>query len=89
MYGETFATMAEEQKYDDVDHMADSFEALINEIEVDVLNEGSTGATAFAKQCVCDYLDAVDWREIASHYYEDEISEDDQERMSELIEMLE
>ena len=79
MYGETFATMAEEQKYDDVEHMADSFEALINEIEVDVLNEGSTGATAFAKQCVGEYLDAVDWMEIASHFYEEESEEKDED----------
>jgi hypothetical protein len=84
MYGEIFATMAEEQKYDDVDHMADSFESMVNELEYDELREGS-----FAKQCVGDYLDAVDWVEIAGHYFEDEVSDEDEAKMQEIADLLE
>jgi len=63
-YGEIFNTMSEEQKYDSVEHMADSFEQLVNELEVEPLKEGS-----FAKQCVEEYLSEVDWLEIAAEKF--------------------
>ena len=67
MYQETFECMAEEQKYDDIDHMADSFEAIVAELEFDSLKEGT-----LAHQAVGEYLERVSWAEIAGHYFEEE-----------------
>jgi len=65
-YGECFRNMAEEQEFDDVEHLADSFEALVNELEFDGLKAGS-----LAEQAVGEYLDAVAWEEIAQHIADD------------------
>lgn len=65
-YGEIFTNMAEEQEYDDLEHMADSFEQLVNELEFEGLRSCS-----LAHQAVGDYLDAVNWEEIAQHIADD------------------
>ena len=69
-YREIFAYMAEERKYDDVDHMADSFESLVDELETDGLKSNTLAAYA-----VSEYLEQVNWVEIAEHYYEAPVEE--------------
>ena len=65
-FGEIFTNMAEEQEYDDVEHMADSFESLVNELEFEGVRENSLAAEALGA-----YLNNVDWEEIAEHYFEE------------------
>lgn len=74
MYQGIFESMAEEQKYDDVEAMADSFEALVEELEFDNLKENT-----LAHHAVGGYLDQVNWVEIAEHYFPDHVSERDSE----------
>jgi hypothetical protein len=74
MYEETFANMAEEQEYDDVQHMADSFESLVNELEFDGVTEYT-----LSYDLLSDYLNQVDWEEIAAHYYEEPQAEEPEE----------
>ena len=85
-YGEIFANMCEEQTFDDVEHLADAFESLVNELEFESLNFGS-----LAHQAVGEYLDLVNWNEIADRYTEDfnlfkeEDSEEDIKGLRELL----
>ena len=60
-YNEVFTTMCQDQEYDDVEHLANSFEQLVDELEFAELREGS-----LAHQAVGEYLDQVNWREIAN-----------------------
>lgn len=66
-YEEIFANMAEEQSFDDVEHMADAFQMLVNELEFQGLKENS-----LAHEAVGYFLNAVNWEELAEHYYVDE-----------------
>lgn len=61
-FEDCFRNMCEEQRFDDVDHLADAFESVVNELEFDHLSSCS-----LAQQAVGDYLNAVDWIEIAEH----------------------
>lgn len=81
-YSEVFVNMAEEQEYDDVEHMADSFESLVDELE---FNETKVGT--LAHQAVGEYLEQVNWEEIAFHYFEvkEEESEEDIKGLRELL----
>ena len=65
-YGEIFRNMCEEQQFDDVDHLAEAFEAIVDELEYDGLKEGS-----LAQQAVGEYLNLVNWEEIAEHFADD------------------
>jgi hypothetical protein len=65
-YGEVFGSMCEDQTFDDVDHLADAFEAIVDELEFTHVMEGS-----LAHQAVGEYLDQVNWTEIAEHYADD------------------
>ena len=65
MYGETFANMAEEQEFDTLYHMADAFESLVDELETDGLKSNT-----LAHYAVSEYLEQVNWEEIAEHYYD-------------------
>jgi hypothetical protein len=65
-YQEIFTSMVEDQTFDDVDHLADAFESLVDELEFQVLKDGS-----LAHQAVGEYLDRVNWMEIAEHYAAD------------------
>lgn len=82
IYGEIFANMAEEQEYDDVEHMADSFESLVNELEF----EGHR-PVSLAHQALGEYLDQVNWEEIASHFFEEK-EEESEEDIQDLRELL-
>lgn len=73
-YSEIFANMAEGQEYDDVEHMADSFESLVNELEFEGLRSCS-----LAHLAVGEYLDQVNWEEIASLYFEEKEEESEAE----------
>ena len=86
-YNEVFTTMCQEQEYDDVEHLADSFEQLVDELEFTGLREGS-----LAHQAVGEYLNQVNWMEIAEHYAADcnlftecDASEEDIKGLRELL----
>ena len=86
-YNEVFTTMCQDQEYDDVEHLADSFEQLVDELEFTGLREGS-----LAHQAVGEYLDQVNWTEIAEHlaadnglFLEVEDSEEDIKGLRELL----
>jgi len=84
-YEEIFADMAENQQdWDDVDHLADAYESMVNELEFDILPENS-----FAKEVVGKYLDHVNWVEIAETHFKNEISEEDYERIQDVVDSLE
>ena len=80
MYQGLFESMAEEQEYDDVDHMADSFESLMEELEFDNLKENT-----LAHHAVGEYLDQVNWVEIAEHYFPGHVSERDSEWLQTIV----
>lgn len=82
-YHAIFTDRAEEKKWDDVHHLADAFEALVNEQEYDNLNVSS-----LAKEAVGEYLERVDWVEIAQHYFEGYISEEDSENIIKIVDSL-
>jgi hypothetical protein len=65
-FEELFRNMCEEQTFDDVDHLAEAFEAIINELEFQELKEGS-----LAHLAVGELLDKVNWTELAEHYAAD------------------
>lgn len=88
LYGEIFATMAEEQEYDDVHHMADSFESLVDELEFEPLEKLNSNECGLAQQVVGEYLNRVNWEEIAGHYLEEKISEDDYDKMQQIADSL-
>lgn len=81
-YQGLFETMAEEQEYEEVEHMADSFESVVDELEFNDLKVGT-----LAHQAVGEYLEAVNWEEIASHYFveKEEESEDEIKGLRELL----
>ena len=87
-YQETFTVMCEEQEYDDVEHMADSFTSIVYELEFYPIREGT-----LARYAVGEYLDQVNWLEIAEHYAADfdlfkEKEEDSEEDIKGLRELL-
>ena len=65
-YGEIFDSMCEDQEFDDLEHLANAFESLVNELEFENLKCGT-----LAHQAVGEYLDAANWEEIAKHYAQD------------------
>jgi len=85
-YGEIFANMCEEQTFDDVDHLADAFESIVNELEFEGLK-----SISLAHQAVGEYLDQVNWLEIAETYtadfnlFKEEDSEEDIKGLRELL----
>ena len=80
--------MCEEQTFDDVGHLAAAFEAIVDELEFESLNSAS-----LAHQAVGEYLDQVNWLEIAETYTADfdlfkEKEEDSEEDIKGLRELL-
>lgn len=76
-----------EGEVEDVNHLADAFESLVDEIEFEGLREGT-----LAHQAVGEYLDQVNWTEIAEHlaadcdlFLEVEDSEEDIKGLRELL----
>jgi hypothetical protein len=65
-YEEIFRSMCEDQTFGDLECLADAFEAIVDELEFQELKDGS-----LAHQAVGEYLNAVDWTEIAEHYAAD------------------
>ena len=82
-YEACFTDMAEEQEWDDVDHLASAFEALVEELEFNDLKENT-----LAHEAVGYYLDRVYWVEIAEHYFVGHISEEDSERLQAIADRL-
>lgn len=66
MYSEMFDEMMETQEYDDVAHVADSFESMVYDCEFSYL----TQSRAFTVYIVDYFLSQVNWQEIAEHVYE-------------------
>lgn len=87
IYGGIFDTMAAEQEYDDVEHMANSFESLVDELEFEPLEKLNSNECGLAQQVVGEYLSRVNWEEIAGHYYQapEEESEEDIKGLRELL----
>ena len=73
MYEQLFENMVEEQKFDDVEHLADAMEHIVSELELDGLKPGG-----LAENAVGLFLDAVDWQELAEHFYVKEEEEEEQ-----------
>ena len=65
-YGELFTSMCEEQTFDDVDNLANSFEWAVVECA-----EAPEDPSSIAYQAFEDYLNQVNWTEIAEHYAQD------------------
>lgn len=88
-YGEVFGSMCEEQTFDDVDHLADAFESVVDELEFLHVMEGS-----LAHQAVGEYLDQVNWTEIAEHFaadfdlFKDEAEDDTEADLRELRQVM-
>ena len=62
-YSEIFSNMCEEQEFNDLDHLAEAFESIVNELEFDGVTEHT-----LAHDVLSDYLYQVNWEEIAKHY---------------------
>ncbi len=62
MYEQTFDAMCEEQSFDDVEHLAGAFKAIVEELELDPVMKH-----AMAYWALDQYLNEVDWKEIAEH----------------------
>lgn len=73
MYEQLFANMVEEQKFDDVEHLADAMEHIVSELELEPLEPGG-----LAENAVGLFLDAVDWQELAEHFSVEEEEEEEQ-----------
>ena len=71
LYEEIFMNMAEEQEYEDLEHMADSFKSLVEELEYDGVRKGS-----LAESALSTYLNRVNWEEIAGQYFEEKEEEE-------------
>lgn len=83
-YVDIFNTVCEDHTFDDVEHLAEAFGELVTSLEMDGLKEYS-----LAWQAVGEYLDRVNWEEIAGKWFEGgEISNDDAVRLTELRDML-
>ena len=85
-YGEIFSNMAEEQEFDDVEHLAEAFEQIVFELE---LENGKLSENSMAYSIVNTYLNEVDWTELAEHYAadfelftEEDEEEDEEEAVS-------
>ena len=83
MYEEMFANMVEEQNFDDVEHLADAMEQIVSDLELDGLKPGG-----LAENAVGLFLDAVDWQELAEHFYVEEAPGEDDEVFRGLRELL-
>lgn len=85
-YQEIFENLVQEQNYDDVKEVARSFESIVDELEFSSLKPGT-----LAHQAVGEYLDQVNWMEIAEHYaadfdlFQEEDSEEDIKGLRELL----
>ena len=65
-YNEIFASMCEDQTFGDLECLADAFEMIVDELEFNDLKVGT-----LAHQAVGDYLNAVNWQELAETYAAD------------------
>jgi hypothetical protein len=64
--------MVKEQTFGEVDDLAEAFESIVDELEFNGLKYGSFKTAGFlAYQAVGEYLDQVNWDEIAEHYAAD------------------
>jgi hypothetical protein len=82
-YEEIFASLVEESKFEDVDCLADAFECLVDELEFEGVKENSLAYDALGA-----YLSEVNWEEIASHYFKEELSEHDRDIMQQIADSL-
>ncbi len=66
LFNGIFRNICEEQEFDNVFDLAEAFESLVDEVEFEGLREGT-----LAHQAVGEYLDQVNWNEIAEHFAAD------------------
>ena len=70
VYLELFESLAEGQKFDNVEDMARAFELLVNTSTfVDKLEFENLQGRVLTRQTVSTYLRAVNWTEIASYFF--------------------
>ena len=65
-----FEYMANKNNYKSLEDMAEAFENIVFELELDNLE-----ASDFVREIVDEYLNEVDFEEIAGHFYEEEEEE--------------
>jgi hypothetical protein len=87
-YEEVFREMCKSQTFDDVEHVADAFKQIVDELEVSHLTPST-----LASYAVEEYLDCVNWNEIAEHFADDfemfqEESDEDQQEIKGLRELI-
>ena len=82
-YEGIFTSLVEDSEFEDVDCLADAFECLVDELEFEGVKENS-----LAYEALNDYLSEVNWNEIASHYFEEEVSEEDQDILQQIADSL-
>lgn len=83
-YEEIFRSMCKEQTFGDVECLADAFEMIVDELEFEVLKDGS-----LAQQALGEYLNQVNWGEIAEHYAADfDLFEEEEAEVDEEVERL-
>lgn len=66
-FEQTFEDMANENNYKSLEAMAEAFENVVFELELDNLE-----ASDFVREIVDEYLNRVDFEEIAKHFFEEE-----------------
>lgn len=83
-YSEIFSNMCEEQEFNDLDHLADAFESLVNELEFGGMPSPFDGVqeNTLAHQALGEYLNQVNWEEIAEHYaYDFDLFKEEEEEV--------
>jgi hypothetical protein len=76
-YNEIFTSMCEDQTFGDLEHLADAFEMIVDELEFRGLRDGS-----LAHQAVGEYLNLVNWIEIAEHFAADfDLFQEDEDKV--------
>lgn len=83
LYGEIFINLVEESEFDDLECVAEAFECMVDELEFRDIRQNSLAADALGA-----YLNEVNWEEIASYYFEEEVSENDQDKMQQIADSL-
>lgn len=63
----TFNAIAQENHYRTIEALADAFEAIVYEVEYDILDDG------LAKEMCAEYLSQVNWMELAEQYSDAEV----------------
>lgn len=81
-YEAIFTELAEGQEWDDMECLADVMEDQVNNLEYDTLD-----VNTIVKDAVGEYLEKVNWEEIAQRYI-NSISEKDRSKIVQIVDSL-